>query len=229
MKNGVKTEMGPILAARGVTVVFAGKTVLDDIDFDIAPRENCAIVGGIHSGKTVFLRLLAGLQKPTAGVVTFQGIPVRTYDPLGVPWGQGIGYVSQDFGLRSNLTAVENVSLPLLYKGENTREDAQEASTVILHRLGVNDIYARPAELTPGEMALVSLGRALVARPQVLLFDNPIVMINVDQARQVVKLLDELRRETDLAVVSACSSEAVASLLSERSERLLDGRLEEIP
>ncbi len=229
MKNGVITKMEPILAARGISVVFEGRTILDNIDFDIAPRESCAIVGGIHSGKSVFLRVLAGLQKPTAGVVTFQGAPVRTYDPLGVPWGQGIGYVSQNPGLRSNLTAVENVSLPLLYKGENTGEDAQEASSAILHRLGVDDIRARPAELTPGEMALVSLGRALVVRPRVLLFDNPVVMSDVGQARQVVELLHELRGETDLAVVSACSSEAVASLLSERSKRLLDGRLEEIP
>lgn len=181
-----------------------------------------AVVGGSHSGKSVLLKVLAGLVSPTTGEVLLRGQHVSTYDPLSAPWDGRIAYVSQNLGLRANLTALENAALPLLYHGSPAPEGAAEVAEELLVRLRVDGISLRPAMMPPGERALVALARALIRDPDVLLLDEPIVLLDVDRAKSALQLLEE-RRSAGMAVMAASSSEAVAALISDSVGRLEDG------
>jgi len=218
--------MPPVLSARDVTVVLGSVTVLDAVNLTVAPGESCAVVGGSNSGKSTLVRVLAGLLPPTRGEVRFQGRPVHSYDPLGIPWPHGIGYVSQGLGLRSNMTVRDNVMLPLRYHGHVPEPEAQNRALTLLTTLGIHQHGERPATLAPGEAELVALARALVHEPSVLLFDNPTAVLDIDSADRVVNLLRDLRRH-GLAVVSATSSEAAAAVIADSIRRLREGRMEE--
>jgi ABC-type lipoprotein export system ATPase subunit len=216
----------PLLEARDLWVEFEGRTILSDISFTIEPGESWVVIGGSHSGKTVLLKTLAGLIRPTRGYVLFRGNQVQSYDHLSVPWKEAMGYVSQNLGLRSNMTAVENAALPLLYHGTLPSVQAHLEASALLEQIGVSNTSYRPALLSPGERSLVALARSLVMDPQVILLDNPMVVLDVDYSTRVVQLLDE-RRRRGRAVVTVCSSEAVAKLLATKTRRLRNGTLEE--
>jgi ABC-type lipoprotein export system ATPase subunit len=215
-----------LLETRDVSVEVVDRYVLRDINFATDPGESWTVVGGSHSGKSILLRVLAGLDRPTAGSVLFRGEPVGNYDPLSAPWKGRIAYVSQNLGLRANMTALENTALPLLYHGILPAERALEAAAGLLARLGVEDAALRPAMMTPGERALVALGRALVLDPEVLLLDDPVVVLDVDCSETAMELLAQ-HRQRGLAVVVTASSETVARVLSGNVRRLRNGYLEE--
>lgn len=219
--------MPPLLSARDVSVEFGGHPVLHGVNLDVEAGSSCAIVGGSNSGKSTLVKVLAGLLPPTRGEVLFRGQRVRSHDPMGVPWLEGIGYVSQNLGLRSNMTVMDNVLLPLLYHGRIPPDEARERVRALLARLEITEVNERPSSLAPGEAELVALARALVQEPVLLLFDNPVVVVDVDCADRVIDLLRELRSH-GLAVVSTSSSEAVASVMADAIRRLREGRMEEL-
>ena len=101
MENG-QVQTPPILEAQNLWVAFDDEIILRDISFSTVPGESWAIIGGSHSGKSVFLKTLAGLIRPTRGRVLFKGVAVQSYDQLSVPWKEAMGYVSQNLGLRSD-------------------------------------------------------------------------------------------------------------------------------
>ncbi|MCU0612945.1 MAG: ATP-binding cassette domain-containing protein [Candidatus Eisenbacteria bacterium] len=218
--------MPPVLTAHAVSVTLGSTAVLRDVNLAVSPGDSIAVIGGSNSGKSTLLRVLAGLVRPARGEVLFKGNPVRSWDPLGVPWPHGIGYVSQLLGLRSNMSVLDNVMLPLRYHGHLPELRIRERATTLLMRLGVIESNVRPAALAPGEAELVALARALAHEPSVLLFDNPSAVLDVDSADRVTDLLRELRG-LGLAVVSASSSEAVAAVIADSVRRLRDGRMEE--
>jgi ABC-type lipoprotein export system ATPase subunit len=220
-------ETSPILEARNLWVEFDGITILRDISLHAGPGESIAVVGGSHSGKSVLLKTLAGLIRPARGRVLFNGKSVQSYDQLSVPWEEAMGYVSQNLGLRSNMSAMENAALPLLYHGTVPPEKARRRASLLLEQIGISDASSRPALLSPGERSLVALARALILDPKVILLDSPMVVLDVDYSDRVVQLLDE-RRRRGCAVVSVSSSEAVAELLAQKTRRLRAGTLEEI-
>ncbi|MBN1422942.1 ATP-binding cassette domain-containing protein [Candidatus Fermentibacteria bacterium] len=218
--------MEPILSARDVRVSFDGMMVLDRASLTLRPGDSLAVVGGSNSGKSTLVRVLAGLIRPSSGTVLFRGKPVRSYAPLAVPWPAGIGYISQNLGLRSNMTVLDNVQLPLLYHGHVPADDARSRAYALLDALGVTQPLARPAALAPGEAELVALARALILEPHVLLFDNPVVVVDVECSQRVLSLLRDLRSR-GLAMVSATSSETIAGIVAESVRLLRQGRMEE--
>lgn len=218
--------MQPILSARDVTVILDGLRVLDRVNLDLRPGDSVAVVGGSNSGKSTLLRVLAGLVRPTSGTVLFRGNPVESYDALGVPWPAGIGYVSQNLGLRSNMTVLDNVLFSLLYHGNEPPDHARARAYALLGRLGVTQPHDRPSALAPGEAQLVALARALIRGPEVLLFDNPVVVVDVECSQRVLGLLRD-HRDRGLAMVSATSSETVAVAMAESVRRLRQGLMEE--
>lgn len=218
--------MAAVLSARNVTVTLGNSTILKDVTIEVAPGESLAVIGGSNSGKSTLLRVLAGLLSPTAGEVRLNGERVITRDRFAVPRPRGIGYVSQLLGLRSNMSVVDNVMLPLRYHGRASDEDARRLAESLLARLGVTEFAVRPASLAPGEAELVALARALASQPLVLLFDNPTAVVDVDSADRVVDILRD-HRSRGLAVVSATSSEVVASVIASSVRRLREGRMEE--
>jgi len=196
-------------------------TVLDQVDLTIAAGEFVAVVGPSGSGKST---LLAGLERPSSGSVVLDGQPLEELDEDGLALlrRRRIGFVFQSFQLIENLTAEENVLLPLeLVGGSSPRERTRELFT----RLGIDERRRHyPAELSGGEQQRVAIARAFAARPSLLLADEPTGNLDRDNGRRVLDLLVELRDEENTTLVLVTHDPEIAARAS-RQIRLDGGRV----
>ena len=191
-------------------------TILRDIDFALAARETAAIVGASGSGKSTLLSIIAGLDIPTSGTVHLAGqdIFALSEDDRAALRAQKVGFVFQSFQLMGNLTALENVMLPLELSGtKNARSLAQE----ILKRVGLGERLAHyPKVLSGGEQQRVALARAFVVQPAVLLADEPTGSLDFATGETVMQLMFELNRELGTTLVLVTHDKAIASRCERR-------------
>ncbi|MDE1950867.1 MAG: ATP-binding cassette domain-containing protein, partial [Burkholderiales bacterium] len=159
----------PIIAVEGITKQVTDSTgtltILHEIDFELRPRESVAIVGASGSGKSTLLSIVAGLDTPSSGRVLLAGTDLFSLDEdaRAAVRGAQVGFVFQSFQLLANLTALENVMLPLELVG---RRDARAAATEMLRRVGLGERLGHyPKVLSGGEQQRVALARAFVVRP----------------------------------------------------------------
>jgi putative ABC transport system ATP-binding protein len=200
-------------------------TILDRVDLSIAPGEFVAILGPSGSGKSTLLALMAGLDRPTAGEVRIDGTPIHTLseDQLAILRRENIGFVFQSFQLLGNLTARENVLLPLELLA---RPDARARADELLAAVGLGERgHHYPSQLSGGEQQRVALARAFAARPPILLADEPTGNLDGATGRRVLEVLVELRRAGGATLVLVTHDPAVAALAS-RLVHLRDGRIE---
>ncbi len=188
------------LTVRGLTKSYglgeAKIAVLRGVDLDVAPGELCAVMGPSGVGKSTLLHLVAGLDEPDDGTVEVLGTRLTGLDDRArtLIRRDKIGIVYQFFNLVSNLTALENVLLPF-YIAEVTPDRA--AAERALERVGMGQrAHHLPAQLSGGEMQLVSIARALVRKPALLLADEPTGNVNVATGRRILALLREVLKET---------------------------------
>jgi putative ABC transport system ATP-binding protein len=147
--------------------------ILRDIDFTLAPRETAAIVGASGSGKSTLLSIIAGLDTPTRGTVRLDGsdLFILDEDERAAVRARKVGFVFQSFQLLGNLTALENVMLPLELAG---RRDSRKVAAEMMARVGLAERLGHyPNELSGGQQQRVALARALVVQPAVLLAGEP--------------------------------------------------------
>ena len=191
-------------------------TILRDIDFALAARETAAIVGASGSGKSTLLSIIAGLDTTTSGTVHLAGqdIFALSEDDRAALRAQKVGFVFQSFQLMGNLTALENVMLPLELSGtKNARSLAQE----ILKRVGLGERLAHyPKVLSGGEQQRVALARAFVVQPAVLLADEPTGSLDFATGETVMQLMFELNRELGTTLVLVTHDKAIASRCERR-------------
>ena len=164
---------------------------LSHVSLHIAPGEYTAIVGPSGSGKSTMMHLLGCLDTPTSGQVTLHGRDVSTLRPLELSRvrGEEIGFVFQGFQLLPQLTALENVAMPLLLAGAGRRERESRAKA-LLERVGLGErLHHRPSQLSGGQQQRVAIARALVRDPAVLLADEPTGNLDLDATREVLALL----------------------------------------
>jgi putative ABC transport system ATP-binding protein len=201
-------------------------TILHDIDFQLTAGQSVAIVGASGSGKSTLLSIMAGLDTPTRGTVQLMGqdMFVLGEDARAALRAQHMGFVFQSFQLLSNLTALENVMLPLELQG---RPDARTAATEMLRRVGLADrLGHHPRVLSGGEQQRVALARAFVVRPAVLLADEPTGSLDFATGETVMSLMFELNREVGTTLVLVTHDRAIASRC-DRQLRIEAGRLVE--
>ena len=170
---------------------------LSHVSLHIAPGEYTAIVGPSGSGKSTMMHLLGCLDTPTSGQVTLHGRDVSTLRPLELSRvrGEEIGFVFQGFQLLPQLTALENVAMPLLLAGAGRRERESRAKA-LLERVGLGErLHHRPSQLSGGQQQRVAIARALVRDPAVLLADEPTGNLDLDATREVLALLRRLHQE----------------------------------
>src|SRR6185295_1116940 len=200
-------------------------TILDRVDLAIQPGEFIAVLGPSGSGKSTLLALMAGLDRPTSGEVRIDGTPIQAMseDELALLRRHKIGFVFQSFQLLGNLTARENVLLPIeLLGGPDPMGRADE----LLAAVGLADRgHHYPSQLSGGEQQRVALARAFAARPPILLADEPTGNLDGATGRRILELLTELRRREGTTLVLVTHDPAVASL-ADRRIHLLDGRVE---
>jgi putative ABC transport system ATP-binding protein len=198
--------------------------LLDGIHFSIAGGEAVAVVGASGSGKTTLLGLLAGLDVPTSGAIFIgeQDITRLTEEARAALRLAQMGFVFQSFNLLSNLTALENVMLPLELKGVATA-----SARGILDRVGLGTrIKHYPNQLSGGEQQRVAIARAFVTRPTLLFADEPTGSLDVQTGRRVIDLLFELNSEHRTTLILVTHDMALASRCHRRLT-LQEGRLQE--
>jgi putative ABC transport system ATP-binding protein len=199
-------------------------TILHDIGFELAARESVAIVGASGSGKSTLLSIMAGLDTPTRGTVHLLGQDIFSLDEdaRAALRAQHMGFVFQSFQLLSNLTALENVMLPLELQG---RADARPAAIEMLRRVGLSDrLGHHPRVLSGGEQQRVALARAFVVRPALLLADEPTGSLDFATGETVMALMFELNREVGTTLVLVTHDREIASRC-DKQLRIEAGRL----
>jgi len=189
-----------ILSVRGLTKSYglgeAQIAVLRGVDLDVGEGELCAVMGPSGVGKSTLLNLVAGLEQADAGTIEVLGTALSGLDDQArtLVRRDKIGIVYQFFNLVSNLTALENVLLPY-YIAEVAPD--REAASRALERVGMAKRSDHlPAQLSGGEMQLVSIARALVRKPALVLADEPTGNVNVATGRRILALLREVLKET---------------------------------
>ncbi len=210
----------PIIAVEHVSKSVTDSTgtldILRDVDFTLAPQETVAIVGASGSGKSTLLSLIAGLDTPTRGTVRLAGQDLFALDEdaRAELRAQKIGFVFQSFQLMGNLTALENVMLPLELAG---RRDARAAATEMLARVGLGARLGHyPKVLSGGEQQRVALARAFVVRPAVLLADEPTGSLDFATGETVMQLMLDLNREQGTTLVLVTHDRSIAQRCDRR-------------
>ena len=190
--------------------------ILRDIHFSLAPRETVAIVGASGSGKSTLLSIIAGLDTPTRGTVRLDGqdLFAVSEDERAALRARKVGFVFQSFQLMGNLTALENVMLPLELAG---RRDARAAATEMLKRVGLAERLGHyPKVLSGGEQQRVALARAFVVHPAVLLADEPTGSLDHATGEKVMELMFALNREQGTTLVLVTHDRAIAARCQRR-------------
>jgi putative ABC transport system ATP-binding protein len=190
--------------------------ILRDIDFTLAPRETAAIVGASGSGKSTLLSIIAGLDTPTRGTVRLAGVDLFAMgeDERAALRARQVGFVFQSFQLLGNLTAIENVMLPLELGG---RRDSRKAAGEILERVGLAArLHHYPKVLSGGEQQRVALARAFVVHPAVLLADEPTGSLDFATGEAVMELMFDLNREQGTTLVLVTHDRGIAARCGRR-------------
>ena len=205
----------PIIAVERVTKQVQDSTgsltILHEIDFSLQPRQSAAIVGASGSGKSTLLSIIAGLDTPSSGTVKLDGVDMFALDEdaRAALRAQKVGFVFQSFQLLANLTALENVMLPLELQG---RPDARAQATEMLGRVGLAQRLGHyPKVLSGGEQQRVALARAFVVKPAVLLADEPTGSLDFATGERVMELMFELNREAGTTLVLVTHDSGIAA------------------
>ncbi len=218
----------PIIRATALTKIVqsgdAPLTILDAVSFDIDAGATVAIVGASGSGKTTLLGLLAGLDRPTSGEVTVDGVALSTLDEDGCAAlrARVLGFVFQSFQLLPALTAQENVMLPLELAGV---PDAAPRARGWLSRVGLGPRMTHyPRQLSGGEQQRVAIARAFAGEPKLLMADEPTGNLDAATGAEVADLMFRLNRENGTTLLLVTHDVALASRC-ERRLSLASGRL----
>ena len=190
--------------------------ILRDIDFTLAARETAAIVGASGSGKSTLLSIIAGLDTPSRGTVRLAGQDLFAIDEddRAALRAQKVGFVFQSFQLMGNLTALENVMLPLELAG---RRDSRKAAGEMLARVGLAQRLGHyPKVLSGGEQQRVALARAFVVQPAVLLADEPTGSLDFATGETVMTLMFDLNRELGTTLVLVTHDAGIAARCEHR-------------
>jgi putative ABC transport system ATP-binding protein len=199
--------------------------IIRGISFDVPSRQFVAIMGPSGSGKSTLLGLIAGLDAPTSGNITIDGVDITSLreDELAQLRGKKLGFVFQSYHLIPTLTAFENVLLPMEFSGaSNGAMGRAEHLLESVGLMGRRDHY--PVQLSGGEQQRVALARAFMMKPAVLLADEPTGNLDSENGRHVLELLMKLNREEGTTLVLVTHDEMLASQ-AERRILLRDGRI----
>jgi putative ABC transport system ATP-binding protein len=220
----------PLISFRGVTKVFgtggAAVRALAGVDLTIDRGEFVAIMGPSGSGKSTAMNIIGCLETPSAGAYFFEGVDVGRLDRTqrALLRRRFLGFVFQGFNLLARTSAVENVELPLTYRGMPAGERRRLALGA-LALVGLGDRAAHtPAELSGGQQQRVAFARAIVTRPAVLLADEPTGNLDTATSREIMALLVRLNREQGITVIMVTHEPDMAAY-ARRVVRFLDGRI----
>ncbi len=224
---------GPLVRLQGVTRTYgegrAAVRALDGVDLEVSQGDFLALMGPSGSGKSTCLNVIGCLDEPSSGSYQFRGVEVagltrRQRALLRRHW---LGFVFQSFNLLDRLTAVENVELPLTYRGVARRERRRQALAA-LEEVGLEPRAShRPNELSGGELQRVALARALVTAPALLLADEPTGNLDSRRSHGIAALLQRLNRDRGITILLVTHEPDIAAY-ARAIVRFVDGRVTHI-
>lgn len=212
-------DVSMVLAAGGRSL-----TILDHLTFDIPAKQTVAIVGPSGSGKSTLLGLMAGLDRPTSGLIELDGTDITRMSENQIAHfrREKVGYIFQSFHLIPTLTAIENVAVPLELSGERR---AADRAAELLTAVGLSGRMAHyPVQLSGGEQQRVAVARAFACRPPILFADEPTGNLDSATGAHVVELLLALHRDHGTTLVLVTHDGSLAASM-QRVLSLKDGRL----
>ena len=220
----------PVLECRSVVRRFdEGASVLEvlsGVDLTINPAERVAIIGASGSGKTTLLQIMGGLDTPTSGEVLIANQAMHEMSEIGKGElrNRYLGFVYQFHHLLPEFSAAENVAMPLMIRRVG-KEKALDVASKLLERVGLGErLTHKPGELSGGERQRAAVARALIARPKLVLADEPTGNLDAGNGEHVLQLMLELNRELETSLVIVTHDHAIA----ERMDRVMileEGRL----
>jgi putative ABC transport system ATP-binding protein len=220
--------VGARVIVEHVSRAYGPAVVLDDVSFTLAPGEMAALTGPSGSGKTTLLQLISSFDRPTKGRILVDDISVGELSHPAQFRRSTVGFVFQMHYLLPALSAAENVELPLIAARVPRRERAQRALALLADVGLAGRARDRPSDLSGGERARVAIARALVARPRLILADEPTGSLDTAAALNVWELLSSACRNAGATVIVA-SHDATLTEHTDRTLRLVDGRLAQAP
>lgn len=198
---------------------------LDGINFTVEKGEFLAIVGQSGSGKSTFMNMIGLLDIPTSGTYLLDGVDVSsmTDDELSEIRNKQIGFIFQGFNLISNLSAIENVELPLVYRGMK-KDERHKLAVEALERVGLSHrLNHLPKQMSGGQQQRVAIARAVAARPPIILADEPTGNLDSHSGVEVMKILHELHREGRTIILITHDNEIAKE--AQRVIRIQDGQI----
>ena len=210
-------ETPPIIQFNEVRRIYgSGETevrALDGVSFSIRQGEFVAIMGPSGSGKSTAMNIVGCLDRPSAGEYRFQGLPVQGLDAdqRALLRRHALGFVFQGFNLLPRATALENVELPLIYKGI-ARAQREALARAALLKVGLaGREAAQPGQLSGGQQQRVAIARALAGGPMVILADEPTGNLDSARSHEIMQLLQQLNRDEGLTIVMVTHEEDIAA------------------
>lgn len=224
-RRATTTATATAISISSMSKNFGEKQALDDVSLDIEPGTFLVLLGPSGSGKTTLLRCLAGIERPTSGTVSMDGVTVvgpKTFVP---PERRGLAMVFQDYALWPHLSVRKNVAYPLanspLTKGERSKRCDD-----LLDRVGIAHLTDRyPNQLSGGEQQRVALARALAAQVGLILFDEPLSNLDADRREQLRIEIATLTRESGATAIYITHDQSEAFALADKIGVLNQGRL----
>ena len=201
--------------------------ILKGVDLHVDQGELLAVVGASGCGKSTLMNILGFLDTPTSGDYLFRGRAAQglTDSELSRIRNTDIGFVFQQFNLLARMTALDNVGLPLLYRGVSL-EERRAKGREMLERVGMADRWHhRPGELSGGQQQRVAIARALCGQPSIILADEPTGALDTATSREIMGLFDSLNRDEGITVILITHDPGLARRCG-RAVRMVDGLVE---
>ncbi len=222
-----------VVSVHGIRRVFHRGTeevhALRGIDISIYRGEYLCVMGPSGSGKTTFFNMVGGLDTPTAGRVFIDGVDMAQLNARELAFlrCRKIGYVFQSFNLNTVMTALDNVTLPMIFAGVHA-DEARARGMALLDRVGLGERWNhRPKEMSGGQMQRVAIARALANHPALLLCDEPTGNLDINTGREIHHLLHDLNRDDGVTILCATHDHNMLSV-SDRMVWIVDGRIDRI-
>ena len=226
-------ELRNIVRVSKVTRTFQlGKTevhALKGVDLTIAAGHYVSIMGPSGSGKSTLFNMIGGLDKPTSGKVFIDEVDIAQLDAYELAWlrCRKIGYIFQTFNIIQVMTALENVTLPMIFAGVHN-DAAVEKGIQLLKLVGLGDRFRhKPSELSGGQQQRVAVARALANDPAIILADEPTGNLDLTTGEEIISLLKSLSRERNVTIISATHDIKMLNV-SDQVVWIRDGRIERI-
>ncbi len=232
-KNDSMTTHEYIVRTKGLKKIYTMGDVevpaLRGVNFEVKRGEYLSIMGPSGSGKSTLFNMIGGLDKPSEGSCFIEEVDMAQLDPFELAWlrCRKIGYIFQSFNLIPVMTALENVTLPMIFAGMSS-DDMLDRGAMLLDVVGLGDrLHHKPFELSGGQQQRVAVARSLANAPAIVLADEPTGNLDLQTGKEIIELLRRLNRESETTIISATHDLKMIDV-SDRIVHIRDGQVERV-